>query len=151
MRDPVSEPIRPEKNGDAAPSAREVRKKHRERMANQGCEVCGHSNPGELTEVQYKIHRTCPKSPDPDQTFEQVVLCDEHVRSPSTLKRAHQVQYARKNGGDWMVLYNCGRVLSRQGEHPNPSLARQGPNPPVACDGLYRTCGETIQEIVRVR
>lgn len=127
MRDDVAQNIRNQQNADAAPSPSEVRERHRERLANDGCLVCQEDDPDRL--MLKRVPRSfCSNDQHPRKPFDTVVFCDEHQRPSKTLKRAKMVQDARNRDADVLAIYKCGATLTASWDVPDAdALARKDP------------------------
>jgi|GEM_PF-5463959 len=154
--DDVANNIRAEQMADAAPSAAEAEEMHRDFLREEGCLVCGESDPDELTVVMASTGHNCkahqyPGYPDPS------VFCTEHERPGSVLGRAKLVQRARNNGAVAMAVFDCGMISYAQ--MPEVPESRKGPgfetwsdvppsHRPIPEVDIRCRCGSGIDEIV---
>lgn len=165
-RDPVAQSIRNEQMRDAAPSAEEAKRMFEKRLSDEGCIVCGEDDPDNLNLIQWGPHQ-CSAHQHPGKPRE-TVMCDEHERHGSELRRARVFKRARDRDATAVVFYNCliteyavppepnTETIKRQvgwDEDDNPMYEEQEveiprrhlprPEVPVKC-----RCGEGIKEIV---
>lgn len=153
-RDPVAQNIRNEQMRDAMPSAEEAEREHRERLGDEGCEVCDERDPDELS-IAHPYVPPCAAYPNPPMSRDIRVFCDEHRRQPHELWWAKRVHGARKQGAVAIVEYACGATDYATRDGPPdfntpgietwqdiPPSHRPVPEVPVQCQ-----CGETIDDV----
>lgn len=154
VHDPVAQSIRNEQRADAAPTAEEHRRNHRQSLANRGCIACDCDDPDELNQVRYETFHGCANDQHPSDPWETVVFCDEHLRSPAELERAHLIQSARTAPGSrWLVIYDCGHTetveqpTEAEFEKTHPHAVPYAPSVAIVHRGRGN-CDEPIAEIV---
>lgn len=109
--DDVARNIENEQMRDAAPSPEQAQEQRRQRLAGEGCLVCGEDDPDELRHVG-RHHAACPTRQPARYTMGDLrVFCDEHARSSRELWWAGIVKRARGDpDAQAVVVYGCDHV-----------------------------------------
>lgn len=119
--DPVADAIRREQQLDAMPAPEQVRREHREMLAERGCHACGEDDPDEL-ELEMKSHSDCPAEQTPPGPPLDRVVCEDHAVGGDEWRRRDITE--RLEDSDVCVAvawYDCGGIqfiTEPEPEHP---------------------------------